>query len=284
MPEKAPIGVLASSLSSAFVKSALSGIEGALAGSGHSMKLLEVEIDDPNHANRLIEQMANENLVSALMYVHMPLNMRQIQLFRDARIPVAYLAGRVDGIDWCMVDEVKGAYDATQHLLELGHTRIALVSGPLVTLESRLREDGFLRALKERGIEFGRERDIKILNFTEGEGYDAVKWLMKLHEHPTAIFVSAGDLTALGVMSALKDMGRRVPEDVSVVGFDDLEFAATLEPPLTTVRQPLANMGALLARRLVHALDHPAAHEPGGDLVDAELIVRKSTAAPGAGA
>ena len=171
----------------------------------------------------------------------------------------------------------KGAYDATRHLIALGHQKIALVSGPLATLESRLREDGFLRALKDSGVEFGRERDVKILNFSEGEGYDAVKLLLTLPERPTAIFVSAGDLTALGVLTALKEAGIKVPGDISVVGFDDLDFAATLTPPLTTVRQPLAKMGETLMLRLLDALKNPGTHQPGGDLIDAELIIRMST-------
>jgi LacI family transcriptional regulator len=272
------IGILASSLSSVFVKQALEGLEKGLQGSGRSIRLIEVDLEDPIHANRMIEGLANDASVAALMYVHMPLNVRQIALFKAAGIPVAYLAGRMEGIDWCMVDEVMGAYEATRHLIGMGHHRIALVSGPLVALESRLREDGFLRALKENGVQFGRERDIKILNFSEGEGYEAVKLLMNLPERPTAIFVSAGDLTALGVLGALEDFGVRVPQDVSVVGFDDLDFAASLKPPLTTVRQPLVRMGELLMKRLLDALQNPLTHKPGGEVLEAELILRQSSA------
>jgi DNA-binding LacI/PurR family transcriptional regulator len=278
MGDKKDIGVLASSLSSVFVKQALEGLERGLQGSGHALRLIEVDLDEAIHANRMIEDLANASSVAALMYVHMPLNVRQIALFKDAGIPVAYLAGRMEGIDWCMVDELKGAYEATRHLVGMGHKRIALISGPLVALESRLREDGFLRALKENGVQFGRERDIKILNFSEGEGYEAIRLLMNLPDRPTAIFVSAGDLTALGVLEALDDFGLKVPQDVSVVGFDDLDFAATLDPPLTTVRQPLAQMGEMLMHRLLDAVENPDSHKSGGEVLEPELVIRKSTA------
>ena len=184
----------------------------------------------------------------------------------------------MEGVDWFMVDEVMGAYLATKHLIGLKHHRIALVSGPLVALESRLREDGFLRAIKEHGVEFGRQRDIKILNYSEGEGYDAANLLLNLPDPPSAIFVSAGDLTALGVMTAVKDRGLRVPQDVSVIGYDDLHFAATLDPPLSTVRQPLREMGKNAVTRLLSALRDPAAHKCDGDLFEPQLIVRGSTA------
>lgn len=276
MPEK-KIGVLASSLSSVFVKQALSGLEKGVQGSGYGLELIEVDISEPVHANHMIENLASEAKLAALMYVHMPLNVRQITLFKESHIPVGYLAGRMEGIDWCMVDETQGAFEATRHLLAMGHRRIALVSGPLVALESRLREDGFLKALKESGVEFGRERDIKILNFSEGEGYEAVKLLMNLPERPTAIFVSAGDLTALGALEALGDFGVKVPEDVSVVGFDDLDFASSLKPALTTVHQPLASMGEMLMKRLVDAVKNPSSHKVGGDVLPAELMIRKSS-------
>src|SRR6266550_739823 len=116
MAEGKDIAILASSLSSVFVRQALEGLESALAGSGHKLDLIEVDLSE-----------ANEAKIAGLMYVHMPMNVRQIALFRESRIPVAYLAGRMEGIDWCMVDEAKGAYEATRHLIALGHKRIALV-------------------------------------------------------------------------------------------------------------------------------------------------------------
>jgi DNA-binding LacI/PurR family transcriptional regulator len=271
------IGILASSLSSVFVNEALQGLEEGLQGSGYELALFETEGLNIPEKNHYIESLALERKAAALVYVHLPLNAAQVAMFRDNHIPLAYLAGRMEGVDWFMVDEVMGAYLATKHLLSLKHQRIALVSGPLVALESRLREDGFLRALKEQGAEYGRHRDVKILNYSEGEGYDAANLLLDLPDYPTAIFVSAGDLTALGVMTAIKDRGFKVGKDISVVGYDDLRFSATLDPPLTTVRQPLKEMGRQAMQRLLLAMKDPA-HKPDGDLFEPELVLRQSTA------
>lgn len=270
------IGVLASSLSSVFVKEALAGLEEGIVGSGFELALFETEGLNIPEKNRYIEQLALEKKAAAFVYAHLPLSAAQITLFKESHIPMAYLAGRMDGVDWFMVDEVLGAYLGTKHLLGLGHHRIALVSGPLVALESRMREDGFMRAIKEHGVEFGRQRDIKILNYSEGEGYDAANLLLNLPDPPTAIFVSAGDLTALGVMTAIRDRGLRIPEDVSVVGYDDLHFSATLDPPLTTIQQPLREMGKRAVQRLLQALKKPD-QRPDGDLFEPKLILRKST-------
>jgi DNA-binding LacI/PurR family transcriptional regulator len=271
------IGILASSLSSVFVNEALQGLEEGLKGSDFELALFETEGLNVPEKNHYIESLALEKKAAAFVYVHLPLNAAQVAMFRDNHIPLAYLAGRMEGVDWFMVDEVMGAYLATKHLLSLKHRRIALVSGPLVALESRLREDGFLRALKEQGAEYGRHRDIKILNYSEGEGYDAANLLLDLQDFPTAIFVSAGDLTALGVMTAIRDRGLKVGRDVSVVGYDDLRFAATLDPPLTTVKQPLREMGRQAVLRLLSSLKDPS-RKPDGDLYEPELILRHSTA------
>jgi len=262
-----------------FVSDALPGFEKAFEGSGYELQLMEVDGLNVAEKNAFIERLALEKQAAAVIFVHMTPVAAQIALFRQAKMPVGFLAGRMEGADWCMVDEMQGAYIATQHLLNLGHRKIALVSGPLTALESRLREDGFLRALKEKGINPARERDIKILNFSKGEGYEAASLLMSLPEPPTAIFCSAGDMTALGLMTAIREKGGSVPGTVSVVGYDDLAFSPRLNPPLTTVRQPLALMASQCGARVLKALQEGPNHIPDGDMFDPELVVRKSTGA-----
>ena len=274
------IGILTDSVNSVFVREAMQGFERALQGKDASLELFELHELDEVSKNREIERLALEKAADAFVLAHLPFNYRQAALFHDQKIPLGYLAGRLEGVDWVMVDEVQGAYDAARHLLAMGHRRIAMVSGPPVALESRLREDGFLRALKEEGLSAGREAQVKILNFTEDEGYEAGHLLTRLPEPPSAVFVAAGDLTALGVISALHEHGLSIPRDISVVGYDDLAFAGHLDPPLTTVRQPLADMGAQLMVRMLEALKEGPAHRCGGELVAATLMVRQSTGRP----
>jgi LacI family transcriptional regulator len=276
------LGLLTDSFNAVFVKEAMAGIEEAVSGANIELKLIELEEVPGPEKYRRIERLALEHQVDALLVCHIAFNSRQAALFVEERIPVGYLAGRMDGIDWCMVDEIQGAYDATRHLLAMGHRRIALVSGPPVALESRLREDGFLRALKEENISVDRGSQIKIVNFSENEGYEAGHLLMSLAERPTAIFCSAGDLTCLGLMAAIKQWGVRIPHDLSLIGYDGLSFTEHLSPPLTTVHQPLKDMGRLLAGRVVQRLLHPGITPPQGELMEGKLLVRQSTAYPSA--
>jgi DNA-binding LacI/PurR family transcriptional regulator len=274
------IGLLTDSFNAVFVHEALPGLEAGLAGSGCIFKLIELEDFDEVDKNRRIERIALERQVDALLVCHLPFNSRQAALFIESRIPVGLLANRLEGVDWCMCDEIQGAYEATRHLLAMGHRRIALLSGPPVALESRLREDGFLRALREAGIPLQRDSQIKILNFTQNEGYEAGHLLMRLPDPPTAVFCSAGDLTALGLMTALREWGLRIPHDVSVVGYDGLSFGEHLDPPLTTVKQPLLRMAHVLAERLAWRLKNPGRVEPLGEFFEPVLVLRSSTALP----
>ena len=274
------LGLLTDSFNAVFVREVLPGLEAALAGKPVRLEQIEMQELSAPEKNRHIERLALERSVDALIVCHLPFNSRQAALFVESRIPVGYLAGRLEGVDWCMVDEIQGAYEATRHLLAMGHKRLALVSGPPVALESRLREDGFLRALKEAGMSPERGSNIKIVNFSENEGYEAGHLLMQMPEAPTGVFCSAGDLTCLGLMAAFKEWGLRLPRDLSIVGYDGLAFTEHLDPPLTTVKQPLVQMAQVLAERVIQRLLEPGSQAPRGELFEPRLIVRHSTAYP----
>lgn len=168
---------------------------------------------------------------------------------------------------------------ATRHLIELGHRRIGIVTGPEDTLCAHARLDGYRSALAMAGL--GADPDLIAYGDFHAEGGLArAKRLLALPDRPTAIFAGS-DLQALGVMEAARLHGLRVPEDLSVVGYDDLDLAQWTSPALTTVRQPLREM-AEQATRLVLALrggEPPTA--PTRLELSTTLVVRSSTAAPG---
>jgi LacI family xylobiose transport system transcriptional regulator len=174
-----------------------------------------------------------------------------------------------------------GGLAATRHLLGLGHRRIAMLSGPTEWLCCRARLDGFQAAMDAAGVPVDRELTRISVLYGEGGLRDG-RELLALPYPPTAIF-TANDLQALGVYEAAREAGVRIPEDLSVVGFDDLPLVRWAGPPLTTVRQPLADMGATAAR-LVLAIAH--GEQPAQTRVElaTTLIVRESTAPPRAGA
>jgi LacI family transcriptional regulator len=170
-----------------------------------------------------------------------------------------------------------GGLSAARHLLGLGHRRIAVIGGPVSMLCSRARIDGYRAALESAGVEV-EPALIRNGNFHHIGGYQAARELFELPDPPTAIFAGS-DEQAFGVAEAARVTGRRLPEDLSVVGFDDLPISRWVSPPLTTVRQPLAEMGRTAAEMLLTMIDR---REPHGRQVElaTELIVRSSTAPP----
>ncbi|MEU9884430.1 LacI family DNA-binding transcriptional regulator [Sphaerisporangium sp. NPDC051011] len=170
-----------------------------------------------------------------------------------------------------------GGLAATRHLLELGHRRIGVIGGPPEMLCSRARIDGYRAALETAGVPVDPEL-IRYGDFLVGSGHVHGKELLELPDPPTAIFAGC-DMQAFGVFEAARRAGLRVPDDLSVVGFDDLPLARSAWPPLTTVRQPLEEMAALATRM---ALDISRGETPETRRVElaTDLVIRDSTAPP----
>jgi LacI family transcriptional regulator len=173
----------------------------------------------------------------------------------------------------------QGAYDATAYLARLGHRRIAFITGNLELGCAVERLAGYRAALDELGLPedpaLVREGD-----FHEPLGYERARELMALPEPPTAIF-AANDVSAFGALDAIRDAGKRVPDDVSVIGFDDIPDAAATRPPLTTIRQPLREMGRLATRMLLEFIENPNRPAERVDL-PTELVIRATCRSPGA--
>ncbi|MCX5213922.1 LacI family DNA-binding transcriptional regulator [Kitasatospora sp. NBC_00240] len=182
-----------------------------------------------------------------------------------------------DGVPSVGTNNWHGGLAATRHLLELGHRRIAMVGGPSGMMCSRARLDGYRTALETAKIPVDPQLILEG-NFHHEAGYTAGRELLTLPERPTAVF-AGNDLQALGLYEAARELGLRIPEDLSVVGFDDLPLARWVGPPLTTVRQPLVEMAETAARL---AVDLGRRRQPAATRVDiaTSLVVRSSTAAP----
>ena len=169
-----------------------------------------------------------------------------------------------------------GGRSATEHLVSLGHRRIGLISGPKELLCSRARLDGYRAALDAAGVTVD-ERLVVQGDFLHESGFAGCSALLDLPDPPTAIFASS-DTMALGAYEAARRRGLRVPDDLSVVGFDDLPESRWSSPPLTTVRQPLVEMGSLAARTALRLARGEGIEMPRVELAT-ELVVRDSTAA-----
>jgi LacI family transcriptional regulator len=176
--------------------------------------------------------------------------------------------------DSVAVDNEGAAYEAVTHLIRLGHRRIAIVGGPHDAHTARERLRGYQRAHREARLPIDEELETEG-TFRESAGLLLTRGLMGLREPPTAIF-SVNNLTTIGVLRALRESGRRIPEDVSLVGFDDIPTAELLDPPLTVVRQPTYRMGAQAAELLIRRITEPGS--PVQEvLLTGSLVVRGST-------
>lgn len=173
-------------------------------------------------------------------------------------------------------DNQGGGRRLTEHLLSLGHRRIGYVAGPRERTTTRHRLEGHREALKAEGLTGDEDRLTLHGSYDRRSGYDATVELLRREPEITAV-VAANDTVALGAAAAIRDRGLRIPEDISVAGFDDLPFSVDVVPALTTVRLPLFEAGAR-AGRLAMGKETPP---PGGiALIAAELMVRGSTAPP----
>ncbi|KQP64343.1 MULTISPECIES: LacI family DNA-binding transcriptional regulator [unclassified Nocardioides] len=180
-------------------------------------------------------------------------------------------------VDSVEVDNAAGARLAAEHLLGLGHRAIAVISGPQTCTPGRERHEVFLAVLAEHGVVPAADH-VEIADFTEAGGSAAMHRLLERPDRPTAVFV-ANNLMVVGALKAIRLRGLRLPDALSVVGFDDLDLGALLDPPLTVVDRPTVAQGAAAGRLMLARLEHP--DQPRASLtLPVELVVRGSTAAP----
>jgi LacI family transcriptional regulator len=211
----------------------------------------------------------------AIMTSEMDRSLTQQLAHRD--IPMVFLdVGQVDKhVSNIKVDYARGISQAVGHLLELGHRRIAFISGPGDLKSARIRRLAFLKAMKERGI-IGDQCLIETGNHRVDGGFTAMSRILDGQWLPTAVLCS-NDLTAIGSLRAIRRRGLRVPNDISVVGFDDIALAEFTEPPLTTVRLPRRELASKAFEALLASLGDTS--RMGVEYsITPELIVRESTA------
>jgi LacI family transcriptional regulator len=269
------VGLITHSSNAFFMRRALQGMRPELQRHGFDLRAFEMKsVETAHEYHQFIEQIAEEP-IDGVIYGHLRLSPSQVMRFLQKGMNVVGLTERMDGLDWVCVDDFQGGYLGASHLLRQGHRRIAFLNGPPMALEARLREDGFNKALADFGLKPGRGCEVQMLHYTAEEGRSAAHMLLDLPERPTAIFCAAGDIAALGVVDALLDRGISIPQEMSVLGFDDLEFAKMVNPPLSTVRQPLEAMGRMAAHLLIESREATQ-----GEIFAPELINRASTMAP----
>jgi len=180
--------------------------------------------------------------------------------------------------DVVLSDNESGAFDAVSYLIGMGHRRIGIIAGRLEVSTGADRMAGYVRAIRTHGIP-ADESLIEVAKFKRDIAYDKTMKMLNRAEPPTALFVCNNVMTA-GTMAALKAAGKKVPEDISVIGFDDSEWAALMDPPLTVVAQPIVELGTRAAQTLMRRISRGRVKTPRAVVLKPELILRDSCARP----
>jgi LacI family transcriptional regulator len=256
----------------------IQGMAAASSASDYSMMLW---LAQPENERRTIHQILRGGLIDGVIMSSV--------LLDDPVIPALVRGGRPfllvgrhptdPDISYVDADNLKGAAEAVAHLLRLGRRRVVTITGPLNTIAGLDRRDGYLAALRARGLVPDPAWMVEG-DFTEAGGYLATQRLLPLA--PDAIF-AASDVMAVGALRALREAGRRVPDQVALVGFDDLPFSARTDPPLTTVRQPIHRLGSMAVETLIDLFQGPD-DRPRHIILPTELVVRSSCGSEEAGA
>lgn len=267
------IGVVVPEISEGYAALVMSGIEDYLLEEGYFYFVVS-----HHHRHELIEEyplLLQQRAVEGLIAVDTVLS-------DQMDVPGVAVSGHrsVPGITNIVLNHEKAACLALQHLASLGHRRVAFIKGQEFSSDTKVRWDSVSEAAKK----FGVAVKANLTGQLEGDssspvlGYQVTRKLLACGEPFTALF-TFNDISAIGAIQALREAGRRVPEDVSVVGFDDIQSAAFQNPGLTTVRQPLREMGRIAAETLLRRIIAPAtAPYPKEIVVEPELIVRGTTA------
>ncbi|HMD87858.1 MAG TPA: LacI family DNA-binding transcriptional regulator [Anaerolineaceae bacterium] len=228
---------------------------------------------EPEYERRTIRQILYNGLVDGVIVASMLLNDPIVESLAESKLPFI-LIGRHptnNKISYVDVENRISARDAVLYLMRLGRRRIATISGPQTRIAGIDRYDGYVDALRERGITPDSDL-VAEGDFTDAGGYFAMQRL--LPHRPDAVF-AASDMMAIGAMRAIQEAGLLIPEDIAVIGYDDIPLAARTSPQLTTVRQPILREGGMAAETLIDMIAHPS-DQPRRIILTSELVIRSS--------
>ena len=276
------IGVIVPNISNPFYPTLVLGIEQEAKYRGYDILLFN-SFRDPDTESKYLQTLYQKQ-VKGIIISPIAENIKRLRELQKMGLKITVLDQAVKDIKCSRVgfDYIKGGMMAIDHLVEMGHTNIAFVTSPL-TKESRIQTyEGYKIGLYRNGIEFCEEN--VIVSRTEEEyekgtyefenGKMLVESVASLAKRPTAVF-AVNDMTAFGLVHGFLDNGLKVPEDISVVGFDNIEMSSMINPPLTTVDQPSFDTGRLACKLLLDSMEENW-HEDFSITLEPALVVRKS--------
>jgi LacI family transcriptional regulator len=271
------IGVLIPDLTNPLFPPILRGIEDRLEEDGYTPLIANTD-NDPER-ERIDWHAMRARQVDGIVAATARRDHELLDEMLESGIPLVLVNRRTQdgGVPSATADDRRGIHLAVEHLAKLGHTRIAHIAGPLELSTGLDRYEGFHEAMREAGLEPRPELIVTARAFTELEGARACAELLARGERPTAV-AAANDLIALGCYDVFAERGVRCPEEISVVGFNDMPFADRFQPPLTTIRIPHYEIGTAAAQLMLERLQHGNG-EPRQVRLEPSVVVRASTSA-----
>lgn len=263
------VGVVVMDLANPFYTGIVRGIEDRLAEDDNLLMLCSSD-ENAERESRYLRQFAEQG-VRGILITPFGSSSERLKVLADLQIPVVLLDTHSPDLACVSVDNVKGGRLAVGHLLERGHRRIALLNGPIELQQCRDRSAGTMAAVYEAGLDPAHVVvEVALPDLTSDAGADAIRELLDTADNPPTAVFCVNDTVAMGVLRVLRERGIKVPEDMAVVGYDDVPIISELRTPLTSVRQPMHDIGWNAADLLLTGSVRHIRFSP-------ELVVRASS-------
>lgn len=271
------IGVILSDITDPFFSRIIQGAEDVAYKFGYGIVYASMRWD-PEIKHNYVSFLRNGRVDGLIMMGHTVGNEDYVREMVEDKFPLVLVEYWIENLkaNFISIDNKGGGYLATRHLLGLGHRRIAHVAGHKNAQVSQERLAGYRQALEEAGKLYD-ESMVVYSDFTTEGAIPVAKKLLSLPERPTAIF-AANDLMAYGVIHAARELGLRVPQDLAVVGYDDIELASLVTPPLTTIHQPRYEIGSMAAWSLIQQIENKEM-QPTVTEFKTNMVIRESCGA-----
>ena len=267
------LGMLIPDITNPFFAEIARGVEDA--ANKNNFNVILCNTDDKLKKERTYLEILRGKRVDGLILGTAHIKDKSILELEKKKFPYILVSRNIEGLDknCVIVDDVAGGIMVTEYLIKLGYRKIAHITGPLTVRAAINRLEGYKFALEKYQIEYHEEL-VEEGDFRIKGGYQAMKKFLELPEPPTAIF-AANDLLALGAIQAIQKKKYHIPEDFCIIGFDDIRLASFVYPPLTTIRQPMLEMGALAVKMLLRIIEEGEFNQRK-IVLKSKLIIRES--------
>ncbi|MCE5300855.1 MAG: LacI family transcriptional regulator [Spirochaetia bacterium] len=268
------IAVVASFFASLFALESVRGIESNLRNTQYNLILYSTRGIEENE-NDMLRRIFYERRADGLIIISLKMQKELLEEFKKEGIPIVFVEEIVEGAPTVKFKNIKGAYMATEQFIKTNRKKIGLIIGESgQNAEERMK--GYREALEDYGYPYDEGLVARVANYTFEDGEKSLKQLVKKNPKMDAVFCAAGDVTAIGVMDEAKDEGIKIPDDLAVIGYDDIYISNLTNPGLTTIRQPIAQMGSQAFDVLIGMINGTIPYESKIVSFEPEIIIRES--------